>query len=443
MNALILASGEGTRLRPITERIPKPLVARDGVSLLKRQIDALMQIQEIQKIRVSTMYKSAMIEKFLKETYQSSIVSYREAELTGTAKATLEVWEMLGKDKPLMVIYGDVFFANPKKSLSRLLACFQELGDSILGYGPLKEPPTGVMTINTHGLWFMKVTKKFQERPEKIEYPPRPAPIQKSNGCGGSYPMIQEPEIVIKSHAGGLVLSPETYRLLNSRLVETGKPYNLGEGFLPRAIQRFTFCACPIGEHYDVGTIEQYCKLQERIYMNKIKNILFSKFTTLGQPEYEDYPDLSVIFKALYNTKGIIWLVGNGGSLAVAQHAALDLSKAAGRRAICAGNGVCITAYGNDLSFERVYSGYLATTLVDGDILIALSASGESPDILSVVKETNKKGSLTIGLTKRESSLSKVAKLTVEFEEEDPKVLEDMFQITLHKLTRMLEDVRP
>jgi len=236
------------------------------------------------------------------------------------------------------------------------------------------------------------------------------------------------------SHAEWLILNPSVYPVLEESLMylmacwdkPNQFPIDLGEHFLSSAVKKTVFYATDVGEHYDIGTVKQYCSLQQKKYNAKLR--------------YRMCPELYLVFKALFDSKGYIWIIGNGGSRAVAQHAALDLTKAAGRRAVCAGDAACITAYGNDISFERVYSRYLANILLDKDILIALSASGESPNILRAAEETNKKGVLTIGLTKKGSSLAKAVRLALEFEEEDPKALEDLFQITFHQLTRMIED---
>lgn len=248
MNALILASGEGTRLRPITGRIPKPLVAIDGVPLLKRQIDALLQVPDIKKIAVSTMYKGAMIERFLEETYEpSDILVYRELKLTGTAEATLEVWKIVGKDDALIVIYGDVYFDEQEVAVmqfTHMIKTYQRHGESMsfLGYGALKKPPTGVMTIALPS----EQVESFIERPETLEYSAK----------------------LLVSHAGALILCPEIFPILQE-LKPNSTMYDLGKDFLPQAIKRKPFHAYEITFHFDVGTMEQYRTLQQRIYNQK------------------------------------------------------------------------------------------------------------------------------------------------------------------------------
>lgn len=149
--------------------------------------------------------------------------------------------------------------------------------------------------------------------------------------------------------------------------------------------------------------------------------------------------DIGRLFETIRDAKGYIWIIGNGGSLNVANHAALDLTKAGGKRAMCLSDPGLITAYANDLAFERVFKNYLKNFIAPQDILIALSASGASNNILEAVEQCNKTGVTTIGITSKGSALARMSKLAIEFGEKDPKVLEDIFQITFHRITKMLE----
>lgn len=78
-----------------------------------------------------------------------------------------------------------------------------------------------------------------------------------------------------------------------------------------------------------------------------------------------------------------VYLIGNGGSYANAVHIANDL--------ICAGvkaytlDPATLTAIGNDFGYENVFSRWLSTVGERGDLLIALSGSGKSPNILRAI----------------------------------------------------------
>jgi D-sedoheptulose 7-phosphate isomerase len=101
-----------------------------------------------------------------------------------------------------------------------------------------------------------------------------------------------------------------------------------------------------------------------------------------------------------------IFLVGNGGSAATASHAACDLSLGprvfggkAYRAISLADNNALLTAAGNDIGYDAVFSEQLRTLLKPGDIVLAISASGNSPNIVKAVEYANQTGAVTIGLT--------------------------------------------
>ena len=102
---------------------------------------------------------------------------------------------------------------------------------------------------------------------------------------------------------------------------------------------------------------------------------------------------------------GKILLIGNGGSAADAQHIAAELIgrfklHREGLPAIAlTTNTSILTALTNDFGYEDVFSRQLETLGDEKDILIALTTSGNSPNILQTVKIARKKGIKVIGLT--------------------------------------------
>ncbi len=84
--------------------------------------------------------------------------------------------------------------------------------------------------------------------------------------------------------------------------------------------------------------------------------------------------------------QGVVHLVGNGGSASVAAHAQNDLVKACGLRALCYQDVPLLTAFANDHGYENGYSDALSIWLNPQDVLIAISSSGASPNILNAVR---------------------------------------------------------
>jgi D-sedoheptulose 7-phosphate isomerase len=100
-----------------------------------------------------------------------------------------------------------------------------------------------------------------------------------------------------------------------------------------------------------------------------------------------------------------IYLAGNGGSAATASHWANDLGKAtkcAGRgwiRVMCLSDNIpWMTALANDEGYERVFAGQLENFAAAGDVLIVISASGNSPNLVHAVDLADERGMVTIAL---------------------------------------------
>jgi D-sedoheptulose 7-phosphate isomerase len=79
----------------------------------------------------------------------------------------------------------------------------------------------------------------------------------------------------------------------------------------------------------------------------------------------------------------MVWLVGNGGSAATAEHFAVDLTKMAGVRAIAINSLLpSFLAYGNDHGWDRMFSDLLLALKKEEDVLVAISCSGRSDNVI-------------------------------------------------------------
>ena len=77
--------------------------------------------------------------------------------------------------------------------------------------------------------------------------------------------------------------------------------------------------------------------------------------------------------------------VGNGGSAAIASHMATDYSKNGGVRSLALNDASMLTCLGNDLGYDRVFAKQLELHARRGDLVIAISSSGRSANILNAV----------------------------------------------------------
>ena len=102
--------------------------------------------------------------------------------------------------------------------------------------------------------------------------------------------------------------------------------------------------------------------------------------------------------------KKTVFFIGNGGSAATASHFAQDLGEV-GRKAKVPGfkslsltdNTSLITAAGNDHGYDKIFTVQLEELFGAGDVLVAISASGNSPNVVNAVEFAKKAGGITIG----------------------------------------------
>ena len=117
----------------------------------------------------------------------------------------------------------------------------------------------------------------------------------------------------------------------------------------------------------------------------------------------------------------MVWIIGNGGSAATASHMMNDLCKCTlvegqprFRAMALTDNVPLMTAIANDLDYAEVFVEPLRTHLRKGDVLIALSGSGNSSNVLRAVAYAKEIGALSIGLCGKPGGvLAKTADLTV------------------------------
>lgn len=131
-----------------------------------------------------------------------------------------------------------------------------------------------------------------------------------------------------------------------------------------------------------------------------VKQRLLNDAATLTQIERA-----AQLITSMYRKGGKLYLCGNGGSAADAQHIAAELTGRfyKNRPALNAEamhtNGSYLTAVANDYSFDEIYSRMVEGCMQKADILVGLSTSGNSPNVVKAFEAANQKGITTIGLT--------------------------------------------
>ena len=94
-----------------------------------------------------------------------------------------------------------------------------------------------------------------------------------------------------------------------------------------------------------------------------------------------------------------VMFIGNGGSAGIAGHMAIDFAKNGGVRAITFNDASSLTCLGNDLGYDQVFAQQVKMQGLKGDVLIAISSSGKSANILNGVAAAKAMGCTIITLS--------------------------------------------
>jgi len=160
------------------------------------------------------------------------------------------------------------------------------------------------------------------------------------------------------------------------------------------------------------------------------------------------------ILKAVYERDGRIYIFGNGGSLALATHWVSDFNKTVfshhldkhSRRFQAIRVPTTeeeLTAWANDVGYDMVFAGPLKNYLQDSDVVIAISDSGNSPNVIKAVELAKSYHVLVIGLSGSDGGkLNQLAdvKILVPTEKDEYELAESIHNIILHLMTKYFKD---
>jgi len=161
---------------------------------------------------------------------------------------------------------------------------------------------------------------------------------------------------------------------------------------------------------------------------------------------------IALLFKA-WKEERQIFILGNGGSAAEASHFACDLSKGTLSRHYdekerrfrvlsLTDNVALMTAFANDLSFEDVFAQQLNNLVKEGDLIIAISGSGNSPNVLKAVELGKRAKAITIGIIGfNGGKLLPLVDYRIHVNSNHYGRMEDIFLILHHIITNRLADL--
>jgi len=186
-----------------------------------------------------------------------------------------------------------------------------------------------------------------------------------------------------------------------------------------------------------------------------IGNFITHTERALRAVSHEEIAKAMNILQAVYERDGRIYVFGNGGSMAIATHWVADFNKTVfdhhldkySRRfqAIRLPSTESeITAWANDIGFEMVFAGPLENYLQDSDVVIAISSSGNSPNIIKAIELARTRRVPVIGLSgfapDNKLNVLSDAKIHVPTEKGNYFIVESVHGTILHLMTKYFKD---
>ncbi len=158
--------------------------------------------------------------------------------------------------------------------------------------------------------------------------------------------------------------------------------------------------------------------------------------------------ELGEILGRAYRNDKQVFTVGNGGSSSLASHMAADLAKNTigpnmkrFRIISLTENAAIVTALANDLGYENVFSEQLTNLIRSGDVLIVVSASGSSPNILNAMRYARSRSAETVGLLGFDGGqAAALADVAIVVPSDDYGIVEDVHLIINHILVEHFRD---
>jgi D-sedoheptulose 7-phosphate isomerase len=160
----------------------------------------------------------------------------------------------------------------------------------------------------------------------------------------------------------------------------------------------------------------------------------------------ERFEEFIHLLEDAYHHDRQVFFMGNGGSGSTASHFICDLNKGVsyGRpkrfRAISLNDNLAtLTAYANDIAYEDVFLEQLKNFLQPGDLVVGISGSGNSPNVLNAIDYANSHGAHTVGLCGFDGGkLAAVVRTPLLAPVRDMQKAEDAHMILLHVAMQVL-----
>ena len=171
----------------------------------------------------------------------------------------------------------------------------------------------------------------------------------------------------------------------------------------------------------------------------------------LAQSDWSEVSQLADDMYMAWQKGAQVFFCGNGGSAGNAVHLANDyiygVAKRTGggiRAVALSANPAVMTCLANDVGYEHIYSEQLAVLANKGDLLVSLSGSGNSPNILRVLIQAKSMGVKSFAILGFSGGKAKdIADVAIHFPVDDMQIAEDLQLVVGHMLMQWLYENRP
>lgn len=181
-------------------------------------------------------------------------------------------------------------------------------------------------------------------------------------------------------------------------------------------------------------------------YLNEI-NAYYEKLkATIDMIDRNSINDAMNAITKARDEKHFIYIMGNGGSASTASHFTGDFNKGLSLnrdkrfRFVCLNdNPASVLALANDVSYESIFVEQLKNFLDDGDLVIAISGSGNSKNVINAVEFAKQRGNTVIGLTGYNGGkLKPLSDISLHIPVEDMQITEDLHMVFDHLMMSIL-----
>jgi len=191
---------------------------------------------------------------------------------------------------------------------------------------------------------------------------------------------------------------------------------------------------------------EQSIKNINMNYINEISAYFEREKATIDAISKEDLNTLMNLLVDAKDAGKTIFIMGNGGSAATASHYVCDFNKGISMgkdkmfKFICLNDNIpTMMAYANDLSYADVFVGPLKNFMQAGDIVIGISGSGNSENVVRAIQYANENGGVTVGLTGYSGGkIKQLSKYNVHIPIDDMQITEDLHMVLDHCMMKIL-----